>query len=155
MKKIIAVLLFVCAPAQAGELFAIVNGKAVHLQEKEGVRYNERNYGGGLQYDFTGGDYVPFVAASEFRDSNDNPSYYAGGGVLRRFRFSSYHADAGVIGFAMWRQEFHEGRPFLAVLPAFSFGGERVSINATYIPAVEPKSVPLLFFQLKIRIGGS
>ncbi len=39
-------------------------------------------------------------------------------------------------------------------LPALSVGTERVSMNITYIPKVDPKAVPLWFFQLKINLSG-
>jgi hypothetical protein len=153
----IALLSF--ATARAGEMNLIVNGKAIHFNEKPGVHYNENNWGAGFQYDFGGKTepWVPFATGSGFSDSNGNPSYYAGGGVMRRYFFtegaSRLHADVGVIAFAMIRKGFKNGDPFLGVLPAFSIGSDNVSVNITFIPRVEPKAVPLLFFQLKINLN--
>jgi hypothetical protein len=147
------------APAQAGELALLVNGKAIHLDKQEGVTYNERNWGAGLQYDFdpvADGKWVPFVSASGFIDSMENPSYYAGGGALRRFQLgkaeSNTHFDLGAIAFFMTREDFHDGRPFFGILPVASLGTGRVAINMTYIPKVDPKMVPIVFFQLRISI---
>jgi len=53
----------------------------------------------------------------------------------------------------MTRKGYKDNQPFLGVLPAFSVGTNRVSVNMTYIPKVEPKAVPLWFFQLKINLS--
>jgi hypothetical protein len=85
-------------------------------------------------------------------NSNRNPSYYAGGGALHRFKFDGVHVDAGAVGFVMIREDYNDDRPFLGVLPAFSLGTKNIAVNFTYIPKIEPKSVPLWFFQLKINL---
>jgi len=144
---------------QAEELHFILNGKAVHLGDPPaGQKFNEKNWGAGLQYDFNpteDGKWIPFVTAAGFNDSNKNPSYYAGGGVSRRFQptGSSIHYDLGVVGFLMTRQDFKGGDPFPGILPVFSMGTDSVALNVTYVPDVMPKSVPLLFFQLKFRLA--
>jgi hypothetical protein len=140
--------------AVADELGLLVNGKAIHINTPPGKNLNEKNWGLGLQYDWDLKDskWIPFAAASGFIDSNKNPSYYAGGGALRRFEFGSVHADLGAIGFLMTRKNFKNDRPFPGVLPALSVGTQSVALNVTYIPKVEPKAVPLWFFQLKIRL---
>lgn len=142
--------------ARADELHLLVNGKAIHINPPPGSNLNEENWGAGVQYDWAprDGKWVPFATASGFRDSNRNPSYYAGGGVLRRFQGDVLHADIGIVGFAMVREDFKHNRPFPGVLPAFSAGTERISVNMTYIPKVHPKAVPLWFFQLKIKLTG-
>jgi hypothetical protein len=147
------------APAQADQWSLLLNGKAVHLEKRPGVHYNEENWGAGVQYDFkmTESKWVPFLTASGFKDSYENPSYYAGGGTMRRFSFGeekgSVHLDAGMVAFLMIRKGFKNGDPFLGVLPVASFGTDRVALNITYIPKVVPKMVPLLFFQLKIGLN--
>lgn len=145
--------------ANAGEFNVLLNGKAVHLDEQPGVQYNEKNWGLGFQYDMPteGEKWVPFLTGSGFKDSNKNMSYYAGGGYLYRHKFewgkTPMHFDAGGVVFVMTRKGFKEGDPFLGVLPALSLGTGRMSVNMTYIPKVDPKMVPLLFFQLKITLG--
>jgi hypothetical protein len=138
----------------AGETSLLVNGKAIHINA-EGKNLNEQNWGLGLQYDWGVVDnrWVPFATASGFIDSNKNPSYYAGGGVLRRFQGNNLHFDAGVIGFAMTRKGYKDDKPFLGVLPAFSVGTKQFAVNMTYIPKVDPKMVALVFFQLKINLN--
>jgi len=140
--------------AAADEMSLLVNGKAVHMNTPNGVKLNENNWGLGLQYDWdaAGKQWFPFAMVSGFSDSNWNPSYYAGGGALRRFQFDNTRVDLGVIGFVMTRKGYKNGEPFLGVLPAFSVGTKSVAMNMTYIPKVEPKAVPLWFFQLKINL---
>ena len=152
-------LAFGAAPVSADQWSLLLNGKAIHLENPPGTNYNEKNWGAGVQYDFTSTDskWRPFLTASGFKDSNKNPSYYAGGGTMRRFAFgtdkNSLHLDAGVVAFAMTRKDFKNGNPFPGVLPVISLGTDRVALNITYIPKVDPKMIPLLFLQLKIGIN--
>jgi len=149
----------VSAPAHANQVSLLLNGKAVHLDKSTGVDYNEENWGAGIQYEFniTERKWVPFVTASGFKDSNENPSYYAGGGTARRFFFGDekdgLHLDAGVVGFLMVRKDFKDGDAFPGVLPVLSFGTDRIAVNMTYIPKMDPKMVPIIFFQLKIGLN--
>jgi Antimicrobial peptide resistance and lipid A acylation protein PagP len=144
------------AGAQADELSLLINGKAIHINTPNGQHLNESNWGMGFQYDWAPmdqGGLVPFAMASGFSDSNKNPSYYVGGGVLRRFEsYNGLRFDIGVIGFAMTRKNYKNDKPFLGALPAFSVGTKRFAVNMTYIPKVDPKMVALFFFQLKINI---
>lgn len=142
-------------PAHADEWSLLVNGKSIHLGVPTGSNLNEANWGLGLQYDWNRPhtNWVPFAAVSGFSDSNRNPSYYAGGGALYRFKFDGVHVDAGAIAFAMTRKGYKNGNPFLGALPAFSVGTKRIAVNFTYIPKIDPKSVPLWFFQLKINLS--
>lgn len=150
---------FFTLAARADESSLLLNGKAVHLDSQPGVTYNENNWGVGLQYDLDPVDknWIPFLMASGFKDSNGNMSYYGGGGMLRRFHFAvvdtPLHFDAGLVGFFMTREGFKDGDAFPGILPAFSLGTERVSINMTYVPKVDPKMVALVFFQLKIKLA--
>lgn len=159
---VFAMLGFILAYAssvRADELHLLVNGKAIHFKKQPNVDYNESNWGAGIQYEWGAKNdaWVPFATAAGFNDSNRNPSYYAGGGVLRRYYFGrgldATHADVGVVGFVMTRKEYKDGDPFLGVLPAFSIGTDKIALNMTYIPRVDPKMVPILFFQLKISLG--
>ena len=146
--------------ANAGNLSLLLNGKALHINPPNDIEYNERNWGAGLQYDFKsyGDTWIPFVTASGFLDSFENPSYYTGAGLVRRFHFGqeidSLHFDTGIIGFFMTRKDYRNGNPFFGMLPALSFGNRRFAVNMTYIPKVQPKMVALWFFQFKISTAG-
>jgi hypothetical protein len=157
LSLLIGLALLGSKPARAEQLSLIVNGKAIHFNVPANRHYNERNWGGGAQYDFnvTESNWVPFVAASGFKDSNNNLSYYAGGGSAKRFALGyGYHVDVGGIVFLMTRKDFRGGDPFLGALPVLSVGTERVAVNMTYIPKLDPKWVPVVFFQLKIGLAG-
>lgn len=151
-------LLVNAVPVSADQWSLLLNGKAIHLETPAGTKYNEENWGAGVQYDFTTKDskWIPFLTASGFKDSNKNPSYYAGGGMLYRYTFgsekNSLHLDTGLVVFAMMRKDFQHGNPFLGALPVVSFGNDRLALNVTYIPKVDPKLIPLIFLQLKIGI---
>jgi len=153
----VAVFSTMVSPLVAGELSFLINGKAIHLGDSKNQNLNENNWGAGLQYDYEiiNNKWVPFSTISAFKDSNEESSFYAGGGILRRFMLgndaeSSLHFDAGIVGFLMTRKDYRDREPFLGVLPAFSIGNKKVALNITYIPKVDPKLVPLWFFQLKV-----
>jgi hypothetical protein len=144
---------------RADELHLLLNGKAIHVNPPAGSNYNEKNWGFGVQYEFAPDDpeIVTFVNASGFRDSNSNPSYYAGGGVMRRFQPDLFggnvHVDLGAIAFVMTRKDFHDGHPFPGILPAASVGTDAVALNISFVPKVDPKMTALWFLQLKVRLG--
>ena len=133
----IGVVVLTSAPARADQWSLLINGKAIHLEELHGSDLNEDNWGAGVQYDFdmTKGKWVPFISASGFKDSNGNPSYYTGGGTVRRFSFgeekNSVHLDAGVVAFLMIRKDFMNGDPFPGVLPVISLGRKKSASTAS------------------------
>jgi len=144
------------AGAHAGELSLLINGKAIHLDSPPGAKFNEANWGGGLQYDWdrTGRTWVPFLSASGFLDSVHKSAYYAGGGYLRRWPLgNTWHADTGLIAFLVTLTDYNDGRPFPGILPMVSLGTARVSLNATYVPRLHPKMVSVVFLQLKIGLA--
>ncbi len=143
---------------RADELNLLVNGYAHHINPPAGSNFNERNWGAGFQYDFdrVNEHWVPFVNAGWFKDSERNMSYYAGGGLMRRFdvapSLDNLYIDAGMVGFVMTRKNYKNNEPFLGALPALTVGTDHIGINITYIPKVHPKLVPLWFFQLKVPL---
>ena len=151
-----AALLFTCHGVQADQLHLLLNGKAKHVNPRPNTDYNERNWGGGFEFDYGRRTslWVPFVTVSGFIDSMENPSYYAGGGLLRRYLMSrkldDMHVDVGMVSFVMTRQDFYDGRPFLGALPVLSIGTNKLALNVTYIPALNEKMSRLWFMQLKV-----
>ncbi|BAU50314.1 hypothetical protein SVA_3780 [Sulfurifustis variabilis] len=146
------------SPATAGDVSLLINGKAFHIDPPANTNYNERNWGVGIQYELderVKENWVTFLQASEFRDSNRNVSAYAGGGLMRRYEFRSgdVRLDAGAIAFLMYRKDFRGGNLFPGVLPALSIGTPRVALNLSYVPKVDPKMVPIVFVQLKLTLG--
>jgi hypothetical protein len=156
MTVVLTVIVFAAQGAHADELHLLVNGKAKHINARHNANYNERNWGGGFQYDYgrKTSPWVPFVTVSGFIDSLESPSYYAGGGMLRRYLISRkldyLHFDIGFVGFAMTRKDINEGKPFLGALPVISFGSDKIAINITYVPPVDKRLAQLVFMQVKL-----
>ncbi len=157
----LAMTALVSTGAQAGDLSLLINGKAIHIDPPANKNYNENNWGAGIQYDFDAigqnKNWVPFATISGFKDSLKEPSYYAGAGLVRRYvPLSSYdalHVDAGLVAFFMTRKDYKDNQPFFGMLPVLSVGNQRVAINMTYVPKVDPKMVALVFIQLKVTLG--
>jgi len=145
--------------AKADGYSLILNGKSIHKEAPKKGSFNEKNWGFGLQYDYAiyKEHWQPYLTASIFKDSFEENSFYAGGGMMRRFSLNEIHEDlhfsAGLVGFVMTRKDHHNRRPFLGALPAFAFGTDKVAVNISYVPKVEPKLIPLWFIQLKIAFG--
>jgi hypothetical protein len=158
LKQLLALIFLslLAAPAWAGELHVVLNGKAIHLDKGD---YNENNWGLGFEYDYNPeAKWITFINGSFFQDSNDNTSTYFGPGMKRRYQIGSamgadWHFDYGVIAFLMTRKDYKNNNPFPGVLPFISLGTRNVSLNATYIPRVSPKHKQLLFFQVMVRIA--
>ncbi len=119
-----------------GEWDVVINGRAVHINASG--NWNEDNWGLGLEREFTSptSRWVKVALANGFSDSMGNPSYMAGGGLKRRFRFNSedFYVDLGGVAFLMTRENVNGDRPFPGVLPAATFGFKRVALNLTYMP---------------------
>jgi len=133
----------------------IINGKAFHENKKN---YNENNWGLGFEYNFKENKkWINFVNGGFFKDSNSNTSKYLGGGTKRRFLLTDdqdgWHIDAGLTAFLMTRKDFKNNQPFFGALPFISVGTSKFAINATYIPAISPKFVGLLFLQASFTIS--
>ncbi len=143
---------------KADELHLVLNGKSIHMQKNSETKYNENNYGIGMQYDFNQFDrnWISYVNAGGFSDSLGNPSYYIGGGLSYRMKINRFipgmHIDTGFTGFFMTRQDTNGNEPFPGVLPMLSFGNANTSLNVTYIPQINEHTSELWFFQLKIKM---
>ena len=140
----------------------ILNGRAVHMNADKD--WNEDNWGLGIEHEFNStGHWVKLAMANGFMDSMGDPSYMAGGGIKRRFRFgdSSFYTDLGGIAFLMTRETVNGGKPFPGLLPAATFGFKRVAVNVTYLPEsvvndvthshkYDPSMHGVFFLQLKL-----
>jgi hypothetical protein len=134
----------------------------VHLHAEQ--HWNEENWGLGVEREFhSGGRWVGVALANGFRDSQDHPSYMAGGGLKRRFRLArdAWYVDVGLVGFVMTRQDVKHNEPFLGALPAVTIGSRRVAVNVTYTSdnlmdratnamLLDPAMTGVLFIQLRL-----
>ena len=151
--------------AQDGDWDVVLNGRAFHVGAKK--KWNEENWGIGVEREFnSSGRWVKVALANGFKDSLEEPSYMAGGGIKRRFRKSSdgMYVDVGVVAFFMTRQDVDHNRPFPGALPAVTFGSKRVALNVTYMPEIavdrvtnsklrDPDMDGVFFIQLKLDAG--
>jgi hypothetical protein len=140
----------------------VVNGRAVHVNAAKD--WNESNWGLGFEREFRhSGPWVRIALANGFRDSMNQPSYMAGGGLKRRFHVVSddFYVDLGVVGFLMTRHDVNHNRPFPGALPAITVGSKRIAVNMTYMPNAvvdrvtkaklsDPNMRGVFFLQLKL-----
>lgn len=158
------------APATAGKANAVINGVSYHVNST--YDWNEENLGIGFEYEF-GDDssdtskWKKIVMVNGFRDSNEEMSYMAGGGLHRQLfyteRLSGFYVQAGVNAFIMTRDDVNNNRPFLGALPSLTVGNRNLGFNLTYLPKqavqsmadvkmVDPTMSGVLFMQFKISI---
>src|SRR5690625_3153823 len=126
----------VASPAFAQDWSLVVNGKAIHVNSSKD--WNEQNWGLGLEREFdTQSRWVKVALVNGFKDSQNEMSYMAGGGIKRRFQLDALSedlfVDIGVIGFLMTRQDVNDNRPFPGLLPAVTVGTKRLALNMTYL----------------------
>ena len=171
-KILISLILASCAvlipsaPAVAGSLQAVINGKSYHIDSD--YDWNENNYGVGIEYEFTPHSrWIKTVMANGFLDSQDNMSYMAGAGLHRRLlisdRFAGLYIDAGISAFVMTRKDIDDNRPFPGLLPSLTIGNEYVGLNLSYAPPTvvrdfakadvrDPDIDGVVFLQFKVRL---
>jgi len=151
----------------AGELSAVFNGKSYHVDAAED--WNDENYGLGLEYQFASKSrWRTRLMANGFRDSNEEMSYMAGGGLHRNLyatdRMNGFYFDAGIDAFVMTRTDVNDNKPFPGALPSLTVGNRYVGINLTYMPKVavekmyDSKMVDesisgIVFLQFKINVS--
>lgn len=133
----------------------IINGKSIHENKRN---YNEENWGLGFEYNFSEDKkWINFINGGYFKDSLSNTSKYLGGGSKRRFLLGDHkdgwHIDAGLTAFLMTRKDQKNNQPFIGALPFVSIGTGKFAINATFIPAVSPKTESLWFFQAAFKLS--
>jgi len=157
------------APAIAGQLDLVVNGRSYHFSSD--IDWNESNYGLGLEYEFDSTSrWLWSTNANAFRDSVNNMSYMVGGGLRRRLFQSNHSAgfyvDAGLNAFLMARADVNDYLPFPGILPSVSVGTNRIGVNVTYLPefavremvqsnVADPDIGGVLFLQFKFRLSAS
>jgi len=169
IRTFVAALLLahVASPAAADQLNMIINGKSFHMGSD--YRWNEDNFGMGFEYDFANrSQWIKSGIVNGFRDSLDNMSYMAGGGLRRRFfeteQLAGLYFDAGLVAFLMSRQDINDNQPFPGILPMITLGNRHVGLNLSYVPQmavhdiahadeIDPNIKGVFFLQAKIAVG--
>ncbi len=131
------ILLVPALQAHAGEWSAVINGRSVHLGATE--VWNENNFGLGVEYQFaTETRWKKVLMVNSLRDSTNQMSYMAGGGLHRNvYRTSSLadlYVDVGINAFLMTRKDVNDNRPFPGALPSLTVGNRYAGFNLTYLP---------------------
>lgn len=151
--------------ASAQDWSLVLNGKSIHVNSSKD--WNERNWGLGMEREFdTQSRWVKVALVNGFKDSQNEMSYMAGGGIKRRFRLrgisDELYVDLGVVGFLMTRDDVNDNRPFPGLLPAMTVGTDRMALNVTFlsermmdsatnVTRVDPTVSGLVFLQLKLH----
>lgn len=136
-----------CVPAHtasAGEFSTVLNGKSFHLGSDKS--WNEKNYGLGIEYQLdTVSKWKTIFMVNGFRDSYNNMSYMAGGGLHRTVftsdSFDGLYVDLGVNAFVMKRDKVNDNRPFPGALPSMTIGNRYMGVNVTYMPRFAIKKI--------------
>lgn len=81
------------------EYYLDVNGQSKHLNTKE--KFNENNSGFGITASKYEDSVVEILTAGGYKNSYNNNSFYAGGGVAKRMSLDDLYMDVGVIGGAV------------------------------------------------------
>lgn len=121
-----------------------INGLSKHLNTD--VEYNERNYGLGISRETVKDKIVKILTAGGYKNSFNNPSYYAGAGIARRFGNENY-LDLGVIGGAATGYD-NKISPMAAIMASVG-RKDFARLNAMYAPKTE-KNPALIMMNLGI-----
>lgn len=129
------------------KLYLDINGKSKHQGESAGQGYNENNYGFGITGEKVDNGLVKLLTAGGYKNSFNDPSYYAGGGLAKRFQSGDYYADLGGIAGGVTGYD-KAVSPLAALL--LSLGKEDLAkLNMMYAPGTE-KSPALVMMNLGI-----
>jgi len=158
---LLALSLLLSLPASAlaqiqERIGVLVFGASYHYQSRtyEDVsgtkKYEQWNYGAGLEYVIHDGHRNLFtVDGGAYRDSKDNANIF--GGPLWRFKFTN-RLSAG-IGVTLLTSPTYGGLGFWP-LPVVTYRVNRVSINAVWLPSLDPSDSSALGFFATLHLWG-
>jgi hypothetical protein len=143
-----------------GSSSIVINGTSKHFDVTEtsfpnGV--NEKNFGLGYEFNFEKSpdksiEWV--VNTGFFKDSLNGTALYAGGaGLINVVQLDSVHLKLGIEASGFYSSEYNQGRPFVALMPIFNLGTDKISVNITIIPKVTQLiDAGVVFAQLKYKL---
>ena len=146
MNKIVAaVALALLAGAAQADTSLMVFGTSHHFNT-QGQKYNEFNYGLGLEWQPQDSGWL--IGGFALRDSLYNTGFAAYGGYRFRHEFDSgFHVEATLRAGYLRDAKFAGA----AVVPSIGFGYKRVTFETTFIPAVHGNHVPTLVLWARIK----
>lgn len=155
-----ALVLLLVLPASASaqiqeRIGVLLFGASYHYQSRTyedesgtTTHYEQWNYGAGLEYVIHDGRRNLFtVDGGAYRDSKDNANIF--GGLLWRFKLTD-RLSAG-IGVTLLTSPTYEG-PGIAPLPVVTYRVNRVSINAVWLPSLDPNDSGAIGFFATLRL---
>jgi hypothetical protein len=139
-----------------GLLSLSLNGWSKHLDDviqfnaqtkkNEAVKFNEVNMGAGLNYEWGEDSNRKYITGGYYDNSYGEPSYYAGGGIKKRFG-KDYYTDVGLLGGVVTG---YDKKFTPMVLPTLTFGQkDKGAVNFTYAPKTE-KNPRTLMMNLEV-----
>ena len=129
------------------KLYLDINGKSKHSGGDETQDYNENNYGFGITAEKEHDKIVQLLTAGGYKNSFNKPSYYAGGGLAKRFGAGDYYMDVGGIAGGVTGYD-KTVSPLVAAI--MSLGQkDKAKLNMMYAPETE-KSPSLIMMNLGI-----
>ena len=120
-----------------------INGLSKHLNDRhEEDKYNERNYGFGLSRETKNNRLVQMLSAGGYKNSFGDPSFYAGGGLARRFGNKQY-VDVGAMGGAVTG---YENRLSAMAGPFITLGDKDYGrVKLIYLPKTKKNDATVMF----------
>lgn len=143
------------------KLYLVVSGvsKHFHVDSKyDNNPLNEKNWGLGLEYHFPSKASEPLhwmVNLGQFRDSlQTNAMYVGGAGFYDVYRDNKYYFQTGIQLALFNSPSYNGGTPFIAAVPAFSFGTDQFATNIAVIPRV-PQIIDagVVYLQFKVKLN--
>jgi hypothetical protein len=138
----------------------ILNGISKHIDVNDDAfpnGLNEKNWGLGYEYNF---EKAPdqsiewLLNTGFYKDSLSSTAVYAGGaGLIQIAQVAPVKLKIGIEGSGFYSSEYNQGRPFIALMPIFNIGTDRISINIAIIPKVSQfMDAGVIFAQLKFKL---
>lgn len=138
-------------------LYLTVNGISRHYNVDRDVfgDLNERNWGGGIEYEFSdvNDNRILFFTAGRYKNSIWRQSNYGGVGAKLRFHLfkdPDVNLDTGFVFLAV--SGYYGPGVTPALLPIISLGNKYLAISALFIPALTDVTPATLGLQLKFKV---
>jgi hypothetical protein len=132
--------------ARAGELYSVTTARSYHVDRE--AKYNEKNYGIGLEYQF---NRTWAVAIGEYKNSFRNKSNYYGA-IYTPFVEGNFKAGLMLLNVSGYDSTNLRRYQPVAV-PTVIWEGKGFGINTVFVPPVGNKT-GVLGVQVKFNVAG-
>jgi glutamine cyclotransferase len=143
---VILTMLLLGMPAKAGELYTVTTLRSYHVNRE--AKYNEQNYGIGLEYQF---NRTWTVSVGEYKNSFSHKSNYYG---VAYTPFTAGDFKAGLFLFNVSGYVMDAPRRFQPIaIPAVVWEGKGWGLNTVLVPPIGNKT-GVLGVQVKFNVVG-